>query len=135
MPQESETSFASLLSSALNDVRDLFRQEISLARYEVKEEIGRASSAGIALGASVLVLLFAALFLLTALSTGIAVLIGWQAWAGFLVVGIALAIIGAALYFSGRGRLRRVNVVPPQTTQTIKEDVQWLKQQTRSVRE
>jgi hypothetical protein len=135
MPHESDTSFAALLSSALSDVRELFRQEISLARYEVREEIGRAASAGVALGAASVVLLFAALFLLVALALGFAVLVGWDSWAGFLAVGIALAITGAALFFSARSRLRAVKVVPPQTARTIKEDVEWLKQQTRSVRE
>ncbi len=135
MAQQSDNSFASLLSSALNDVRELFRQEISLAKFEVREEIRRATSGAAVLGAAAVVLLFAALFLLTALARGFAVLVGWGIWAGFLAVGILLAIVGIALFFSGRARLRTVNVVPPQTAETIKEDVQWLKQQTKSVRE
>ncbi len=135
MAQQSENSFASLLSSALNDVRDLFRQEISLAKFEAREEISHATSSAAVLAASAVVLLFAVLFLLTALARGFAVLVGWGIWAGFLVVGILLAIVGAALFVWGRSRLLTVNVVPPRTAETLKEDVQWLKQQTKSARE
>ncbi len=135
MAQQSDNSFSSLLSSALNDVRDLFRQEISLAKFEVRDEISRATSGAAVLGAAAVVLLFAVLFLLTAFARGFAVLVGWDIWAGFLAVGVLLAIVGAVLFLSGRRRLRTVNIVPPQTAETLKEDVEWLKQQTKSVRE
>jgi multidrug transporter EmrE-like cation transporter len=135
MATESETSFASLLSGALNDIRDLFRREIALARFEVKQEISKATTAIASFAAAAVVLLFGTLFILTAVARGFAMLVGWPIWAGFGIVGILLALVGAALFFSARSRLRTVNVVPRQTAETLKEDVQWLKQQTRSVRE
>lgn len=134
MPRESEASFSSLLSGALNDVRDLFRQEISLAKFEVREEIRHATSAGIMFGVAAVTLLFGVFFLLFAVARAFADVVGWPVWAGFLVVGLLLAIVGAAALFSARARLRRVHVVPQQTAETLKEDVQWLKRQTRSVR-
>ncbi len=135
MATESDTSFASLLSGALNDIRDLFRREIALARFEVKQEVSKATTAIASFAAAAVVLLFGALFILTAVARGFARLVGWPIWAGFGIVGILLALVGAALFFSARSRLRTVNVVPRQTAETLKEDVQWLKQQTRSVRE
>ncbi len=135
MAAESETSFASLLSGALNDIRDLFRREIALARFEVKQEISKATTALASFAAAAVVLLFGTLFILTAVARGFAMLVGWPIWAGFGIVGILLALVGAALFFAARSRLRTVNVVPRQTAETLKEDVQWLKQQTRSVRE
>jgi multidrug transporter EmrE-like cation transporter len=135
MAPEPESSFASLVSSALNDVRELFRQEISLAKYEVREELSKATTAIVAYAAAAIVALFAVLFILTAVARGFAMLVNWPIWAGFGIVGILLALVGAALFFTARSRMKTVNVVPRQTAATIKEDVQWLKQQTRSVRE
>jgi hypothetical protein len=135
MAQDQSESFSALLSGALNDVRDLFRQEIALARYEVRQEIAKAVSAVIALSAGAIVLVFAALFVLTGVARGFARLVNWPLWAGFFIVGGVLAMVGIALLLAARSRMQKVNVVPPQTAQTVKEDVEWLKRQTRSVRE
>jgi uncharacterized membrane protein HdeD (DUF308 family) len=135
MAQDQSESFSTLISGALNDVRELFRQEIALAKYEVRQEIRKAVAALIALAAGAVVLLFAALFVLTGVARGFASLVNWPLWAGFFIVGGVLAIVGIVLLVSARSRIRTLNVVPPQTTQTVKEDVEWLKRQTKSVRE
>jgi uncharacterized membrane protein HdeD (DUF308 family) len=135
MAHDQSDSFSALLNGALNDVRDLFRQEIALAKYEVRQEISKAVAAIVALAAGAILLLFASLFLLTGVARGFARLVNWPLWAGFFVVGGVLAIIGVVLLLAARSRMRKVNVVPPQTTETVKEDVEWLKRQTRSVRE
>ena len=135
MAQDQTESFSALLSGALNDVRDLFRQEIALARFEVRQEVRKAVAALIALASGAIVLVFAALFVLTGVARGFAQLVNWPLWAGFFIVGGVLALVGSALVAAARNRMRTINVVPPQTTETVKEDLEWLKQQTRSVRE
>ncbi len=135
MAEQTENSFANLLSGALNDARDLLRQEIALARFEIREEISRAVSATIALAAGAVVLLVAALFVLTGCARGFARLVHWPIWAGFFVVGGVLLVIGLVAVMIGASRMKQLRAVPPQTAETIKEDVQWLKQQTKSVRE
>ncbi len=134
MAQEQSETFSALLSGALNDVRELFRQEVALARYEVRQEISKAVSAVIALAAGAIVLFFAALFVLTGVARGFGRLVNWPLWAGFFVLGGVLAIVGIALLLAGRSRVTRVNLVPPQTAETVKEDVEWLKRQTKSAR-
>jgi hypothetical protein len=47
----------------------------------------------------------------------------------FLLVGVVWAAVAGALALRGRTELERVDPVPPQTRQTIQEDVQWAKQQ------
>ncbi len=135
MADQTDNSFATLLSGALNDARELLRQEIALARFEIREEISRAVSAAIALAAGALVLLVAALFILTGCARGFARLVNWPIWAGFFVVGGVLLIAGLVAVYIGSSRVKQLRAVPPQTAETIKEDVQWLKQQTKSVRE
>jgi hypothetical protein len=47
----------------------------------------------------------------------------------FLIVAVAWAAVAGVLLLMGRDQLRSVHPVPEQTKQTIKEDVEWAKQQ------
>ncbi len=125
-----QASFASLLSGAINDIRDLFRQEVSLARVEIREELANAKAAAIKLGIAAFGLLVAALFLLTALALGIALLFGIPNWAGFGIVGALMGIIGGVLLAMARPNLRASGPVPERTVRTMKENVEWVKRET-----
>ncbi|RPJ56963.1 MAG: phage holin family protein [Acidobacteria bacterium] len=123
-------SFASLLSGAINDIRELFRQEISLARVEIRDEMANLKSAVIKLSAAAVALLLGALLLLTALSRGLAVLFDMPIWAGFAIVGGLLAIVGGVLLAVAWPNLRAIGPVPERTVRTLKENVEWVKRQT-----
>ena len=123
-------SFASLLSGAINDIRELFRQEVSLARVEIREEMANAKAAVIKISVAAVALLFGTLFLLTALARGLAVLFDMPIWAGFGIVGGLLAIIGGVLLAVAWPNLRAVGPVPERTVRTLKENVEWVKRQT-----
>jgi hypothetical protein len=51
-------------------------------------------------------------------------------WGWFGIVGGLLAIGGGLLIAVGRAAATQIHVVPPQTAETIKENVQWMKNQT-----
>jgi hypothetical protein len=51
--------------------------------------------------------------------------IGWA----FLIVGVAWAVVGTFLYLRARDQLQHAQLKPEQTIDTLKEDVQWLKNQ------
>ncbi len=123
-------SFAQLLSGALNDIRDIFRHEVSLAKVEVRKEIENAKAAAIKVGIAAMALLLSAVFLLTALSRGLAVLLGIHIWAGFAIVGVLLGIIGGALMAMARSNIKAAGPVPQRTVQTMKENVEWVKRET-----
>jgi hypothetical protein len=53
------------------------------------------------------------------------------AWAAALIVGVALAIAAAAALMAGRARFRRIHPAPDRTVETLKENVEWTKQQIR----
>ena len=128
--RERNESFASLLSGAINDIRELFRQEISLARVEIRDEMANLKSAVIKLSAAAVALLLGAVLLLTALSRGLAVLFDMPIWAGFAIVGGVLAIIGGVLLALAWPNLRAIGPVPERTVRTLKENVEWVKRQT-----
>ena len=119
-------SIGGLLRGILMDLRTLIREEIALARVEIREQAGRARTAAMSFGIAAAALLFGGTFLLVALATGIAEVLGWPLWAGFLVVAVILSVIGFFMLSSGRKQLRTIHAVPEQTVSTLKENSEWI---------
>jgi uncharacterized membrane protein len=131
---EREPSVASLLSGIVGDAQTLVRQEIALARQEIRQEISTAKDAGISLGSAALVLVIGGLLLVLALAQGLAYLLNWPTWAGYGLVGVVLAITGIILLVAARKRVQAIRPIPEQTVETIKENVAWIKERTTSDR-
>src|SRR5687768_18609970 len=95
-------SIGGLLRGILMDLRTLIREEIALARVEIREQAGHARAAAISFGMAAGALIFAGTFLLIAIATAIADLLDWPIWAGFLVVAVLLCAGGLVELSSGR---------------------------------
>ncbi len=126
MAHEIPESTASLLQRVIDDTRELFREEVALARAEVREEASAWAAAGGVMASGGAVLGAAALFLLVACALGITGGFHWPNWAGFLIVGFVLAVIGAVAVVHGRDRARRILTLP-RTTDSVKETSAWMK--------
>jgi hypothetical protein len=126
-PSTSDQSLGELFSHLSSDLAVLMRDEVELAKVELKEEIGRAGRAGGFLGGAALAGSMVLVLVSFAAAWGLAEImpVGWA----FLIVGALWAAIGAFLYLHGRERLKNVNLKPEQTVETLKEDVQWAKNQ------
>jgi hypothetical protein len=124
-PPNSEQSVGELVSGIASDLSTLMRQELDLAKVEVKQEASKAGKAAGMLGgaglAGWMVALFLSFTLLYLLDSAIDA--GWAA----LIVALIWAIIGAVLFVIGRNRLKAVDPTPHRTVETVKEDVEWLK--------
>ena len=106
----------------------LARQELQLAKAEMAEK-GRKAGPGFGMvGAAGAVALLAAGALTAFL---ILVLDGIMPnWLAALLVGLVYAAIAAGLYYAGKARVQEAGpLVPEQTVETIKEDVEWAKTQ------
>jgi uncharacterized membrane protein YqjE len=124
----SETSVGELIGNISNDLSQLFRQEVELAKAELKQEASKAGKAGGMLGGAafagylaVVLLSFALVFAL-----GNVMDLGWAA----LIVAVLWGIVGAVLFANGRKKLKTVDPMPRRTVDTLKEDAQWLKNPT-----
>src|SRR2546425_925908 len=85
-------SIGGLLRGILIDVRELVREELALARLEMREQANRARLAIAILAAAAVALALGTVFLLLAMANGIAFALGWPAGAGYLVGALLLAI-------------------------------------------
>jgi Flp pilus assembly protein TadB len=123
MAHESDASIATLLRGAIDDARDLVREEIALARAELRHELSKAASAAAGFGAAGAALAVGGLFVLMAIAFGIADLFNWPTWSGFAIVGVLLAIVGIVLFAQARRAFREVRPLP-RTVETVKETFQ-----------
>jgi len=121
MAETTDTSVGGLLKGALDDVRELFREELALARAEVRAELSKVTASAVRFGAGGVALWFAAMFLFVTLALGISALLQWPAWAGFGIVTLLLALAGIVLVMAGRSSIRDVRPMP-RTVHTVKEN-------------
>jgi hypothetical protein len=123
MAYETEASMSALLRSTLDDVRELLREEVALARAELRTEVSKATAAASRFGAAAAALSCAGVFLLIALALGIATAFEWPAWTGFAIVAVVLAIAGAIMFMSGRRAVREIRGLP-RTVESVRETFQ-----------
>lgn len=128
-------TMTSLVSGIIGDAQQLIRDEVALARQEIKEEIVKARNAVVFFaGAAIAALLGAILF-----SFFLVRLLHWASggadpaavplWAWFLIWSFVFFAIGGGLAAFAYGRFKEIHLVPRQTMETMKENVQWIKNQ------
>ena len=125
MAHESVASMGTLVRGALDDVRDLFREEVALARAELRQELTKVATAATGLGGAAIAGWFAGIFILTAVALGIGEGLGWPLWTGFAIVGVLLGIVAGIMFFVGRSAMRAVRGLP-HTVHTVRDTVEKL---------
>ena len=116
------------LKSAVRDAQDLVRDEIALARAELRDEIRRFGAGAMALAAAAAAALIAVVFVLSAVAWGIASAMAWPVWTGFAIVGVIVGLAAAVLAAMGRRRFNGERHMPL-TIETMKENMQWMRGQ------
>ncbi|MFE9398316.1 phage holin family protein [Streptomyces flavidovirens] len=124
-----DSSVGELLSEVTSDVQLLFRQEMELAKLEIREEATKAGKAAGMFGGAGFAGYMVALFASLAAVFGLANVMD-AGWAALIVTGV-WAVVGAVLFVMGRSRMRSVSPKPERTVQTLKEDAQWARHPTK----
>jgi hypothetical protein len=114
-----DVSVGELLGEVTRDLSTLMRQEVELAKAEIKTEVTKAGKgAGMFGGAG-----FAGYMTLLFLSFGL-----WWGLANIMdeglaavIVAVTWAVIGAVLFVVGRSTFKKVNPTPERTVQTVKQ--------------
>jgi len=126
---ETDRSIAAVLSDIVGDLQQIVRAEVRLARVEVREELDKAKhGAAMLVTAGVVLILSAALALLAAVY---ALALVWPPWAAALVVAVVVGAAGGLLAMTSLHRLKDVNLAPPKTVSTVRENIQCAKTRTR----
>ena len=130
-PRTDDRSLGDLLGELATETSTLIRQEIALAKTEIKQDVrdvgksaGLMAAGGAVAYAGLIVLLF-----------GLGLLLGelfgedWT-WLGVFLVGLAAAAVGYSMLKKHLGTLKQIDPTPERTIQTLKEDKEWLKNET-----
>jgi hypothetical protein len=122
-PQEmaadgSQSSVGELLTELSRDVSRLVRQEVNLAKAELRQEVKKTGKTGGLFGGAALGGYMTLLFASIAGWWGLANVMD-QGWAALIVAGV-WAVIGAILFTAGRSQARRI-IGLRQTTETVRE--------------
>ena len=128
-----ERSVGELLKQLANETTTLMRQELELAKAEMREKAGKAGPGfgmwGAAGAMALLALGSLTAFLILALDGAM------PNWLAALIVGLVYAAIAGLLYLRGKRKVDEAgSPVPEQTIETLKEDVQWAKHPTTSAK-
>ena len=128
MNGKDERSLGELFSELARDTSTLVSQEITLAKTEMSQKASRVGKdvGFLAAGGAV------AYAGLLAILGGVIVLLGQviPMWLAALLVGLVVAGVGYFLVRKGLDALKREDLAPRQTIETLKEGQQWAKDQT-----
>jgi uncharacterized membrane protein YqjE len=125
----SERSFSDVLQDIVRNIQEIVRSEVRLAKTEIRQEAAKVKPAGVLIASGALTGLFAVLFLLLMIVYALSLVM--PSWAAALIVAIALAIVAGGTLSSGIKRFKQIHATPERTVETLKENVEWAKQQTK----
>jgi hypothetical protein len=132
---EGSGGLGALVSQVVADATRLMRQEVELARAEIRAEATKAVNGVASLVIGVVALHMVAiavtvggvLALTQAVAEHVPELAEWAAAIAAATAALAWLVVGLILVGSGRRRLRHLSPIPRQTIQSIREDISWLR--------
>jgi uncharacterized membrane protein len=124
-----ERSIGELFGELSQDMGLLVRQEAQLAKTEMQTKLTKVTRDLVALASGGLVALVGGLAITAAIILLLIDPIGLKPWLAALLVGAILGIAGWVMLQRGLKDLKQTDPTPRRTVETIKEDIQWAKEQ------
>jgi hypothetical protein len=120
-------SIGQIVGDISKDMSTLIKQEMDLAKSELKQEVAKVGKGAGMFGGAGLAGWFTLFFLSFALTY---LLDNWMPLElAALIVGVLWGIVAAVLAMVGRKEIKEANPQLPVTQQTLKEDARWAKTQ------
>jgi len=124
-----ERSIAELLGELSHDMGLLVRQEAQLAKSEMRGTLARVATDLVSLATGGVVAMVGGLALTAAIILLLIDPVGLKPWLSALLVGVVMLMLGSVLLRRGIKDLKATDPTPRRTVETIKEDIQWAKEQ------
>jgi Flp pilus assembly protein TadB len=129
MAADNNRSIADVLQDIVANVQTIIRSEVRLAKTEITEEATKASRAAGMLAGGAVAGLFTIWLLLLTILFALAIVI--PMWSAALLLLIIMCVITAVLLSAGKKRFKAVHATPEKTIESVKENVEWVKSQTK----
>ena len=120
-----DRSLGELVSAATRDLSLLMKQEVELAKVEIKREVVAAGKGAGLFGGAGFAGVLALVFLSISAAYGISSL-GVPLGCGFFAVGALYLVAAAALALTGKKKISQVGP-PEKTLETVKDDIAMAK--------
>ncbi len=121
-----DASFGELVKQLSSDTSTLIRQEMALARAEIKET-GKKAGVGAGMFGAAGLLGLGAFGALTACFIALLATALDHTWLAALIVALVYGAIAGVLALQGKNKIQEATPPAPQTVETVKEDVEWAK--------
>src|SRR3954471_4005467 len=118
-PDVEGTSVGNLMGEVAKDLSTLMRQELELAKVEIKAEAVKAGTGAGLFGAAGFAGYMVLMFLSIALWWALSHLVG-HSWSA-LIVAVIWGVIGFVAYTMGRKKFKEVNPKPERTVETLQQ--------------
>lgn len=126
-----QRSLGELVGEVTRNMGLLVRQEVALAKTEMTEKASAAGKDAAWVVAGGLLAYVGLLAIVAGIILVLTQVVGLDAWLSALIVGLAIALIGGLVLQRGIKDLRQLDMAPRRTAVTIRDDVQWAKEQVR----
>ncbi len=123
-------SIGELIADVVTTVQEIMRSEVRLARTEVGEEMTKAAAASKMLIAAGVLALFAGAFALVTVFC--ALILVWPPWLVALIITVVLGAVAGFMLSAGIARWKLFHPKPEKTIETVKENVEWARNQIKS---
>ena len=124
-----ERSVSDVFQDILRNLQEMVRSEIRLAKVEIRGEVKQAVSSSVWIAAGGVAATSAWIFMLWTLAYALAARMSM--WAATLIVALVMAAAAAGLIMSGIRRAKRIHPIPERTVESVKENLEWMKQPTK----
>jgi membrane protein implicated in regulation of membrane protease activity len=108
------------------DATALLRQELALAKHELRTELWHIIRAVMCLGIGAGIAAIGGWLLILMLVHLLQALTALPLWASYGLVGGLFAVVGGVLLVLGKRKLARLHLVPQDTVETMKENIRWV---------
>lgn len=122
-----------LFKELARDTGDLVRHEIRLAKLEVAEATTTMVSDLVQVAIALVVAGVGALTLVVAMVLGIGALLDGAYWAGALITGGVLVLIGGLMALRALAELKRTKLKPEAAVESLKENREWATEEVRQL--
>lgn len=123
----SDPTLAQLVSGLMSDATLLLHQELALAKYEFYEEARKTKTAVVSLASGIGLGAIGGLLLILMLVHLLRALTEWPLWICYGIIGGICLGGGAIMLYRARKQMSQIEIIPQETLNTMKENVQWLK--------
>lgn len=124
-----QAGVTTLVSGILSDVQQILAQQMRLLRLEIRDDLHKARTGAIVLGAGLGILAVGGLLLCVMLPLLLGALTGWPQWICFGIFGVLFLFIGGGAAYAAMKKFQGAASLPESTT-TVKENLACLLRRT-----